>query len=64
MKFCILVIFEKSLIRIFFVLLVNYLTRFILRQAIWSNISQMIGIQPQKCWNCQSLRDRLKWWYF
>jgi len=38
MKFCILIIFKKS-IGILFVLLVNYiLTRFILRQVIWSKI--------------------------
>jgi len=37
--------FKEILLEFFFVLLVNYLlTRFILRQVIWSKISLMIGI--------------------
>jgi len=45
-------------VEFFFVLLVNYLlSRFILRQVIWSKISKMIGIQPQICWKCQNLED-------
>ena len=40
LKFCILFIFKKSLLKFLFVLLVKHLfTRFILRQAIWSKIS-------------------------
>jgi len=44
MKFYILIIFRKILFEFIFDLQVNYrLTRFILRHAVWSKISQKIG---------------------